>query len=149
MTTFVWSPEVVARLREHWQAGLSASQCARAINNEFGTSISRNAVIGKARRMRLPTRNYRTRQLPPTQWFSRGRPLRATRIALAVSPPPLISGGGVTTAELKPEHCRWPFGDPCLPGFRFCGARRLEPLSYCPAHALIAYRPAAKKRRAA
>jgi len=39
-----------------------------------------------------------------------------------------------------PHHCRWPFGDPRLPDFRFCGARHAEPLPYCAAHARVAYR---------
>lgn len=47
-----WTDERVARLKELWDKGLSASQIAQ----ELGDGLSRNAVIGKAHRMGLSAR---------------------------------------------------------------------------------------------
>ena len=49
-------------------------------------------------------------------------------------PPP---GAGAATLALKSNSCRWPFGDPSLPDFHFCGEPALpgsEPM-YCGEHA--------------
>jgi GcrA cell cycle regulator len=46
-----WSEELIERLRELWARGLSASQIADQLGG-----ISRNAVIGKAHRLKLPSR---------------------------------------------------------------------------------------------
>lgn len=54
----------------------------------------------------------------------------------------------VTIMELREYMCRWPVGDPAKRDtFRYCGARSKTGLSYCSAHARIAYQPAADRRR--
>jgi GcrA cell cycle regulator len=45
--------------------------------------------------------------------------------------------------ELKSHHCRWPYGDPGKADFFFCGGPKIPCLSYCAAHARIAFRRAA------
>lgn len=40
-----------------------------------------------------------------------------------------------TLATLKNNECRWPIGDPQLPGFHFCGALKGDGQSYCVKHA--------------
>ena len=47
-----WTDERVAKLRELWDKGLSASQIAK----ELAEGVTRNAVIGKAHRMNLASR---------------------------------------------------------------------------------------------
>jgi GcrA cell cycle regulator len=49
--------------------------------------------------------------------------------------------------ELREAMCRWPLGDPTSPAFRFCGARSITGLPYCPHHARIAYQPVADRKR--
>jgi GcrA cell cycle regulator len=135
MTAFVWPPEAVARLRELRQAGIAFSECTRALNAEFGATLSRNAVIGKAQRIGL---------CQP----SASSP-RAMRIMVRARPSVdviTVASKPVAVCNARPHHCRWPLGDPKSPDFRFCGARRLEPLPYCPDHALIAYQPASKRK---
>lgn len=157
MMIFSWPPEAVDRLQEYWRRGLSASQCARAINEEFRIHLSRNAVIGKAHRLGLakrgrndtPQRAEETHQVKK-QVRAKARQIAKTRIkqkavALESEPP----ANAVALIELMPHHCRWPFGDPRLPGFRFCGARRADHLPYCIIHARLAYRPATQEERAA
>ena len=48
-----WAPEHSAALREHLAKGLSFSEIVKAINSKFSTSYSRNAALGRARRMGL------------------------------------------------------------------------------------------------
>lgn len=145
-----WSVDIVDYLRECWRTrGLSASQCARAINEAFGTHLSRNAIIGKAYRLGLARdkaqpcarpkpRRLKRRQLPNLTWAAAPArpPAIASVAALESEPPPQA----VTLTDLLPHHCRWPLGDPLLPGFRFCGAHRAGSLPYCAAHAQVAYR---------
>ena len=63
-----WAPEHSAALREYLARGMSFSEIADAINIKFKTAYSRNAAIGRAKRLGLagPARQ----QTPP-----RARPL--------------------------------------------------------------------------
>jgi hypothetical protein len=49
--------------------------------------------------------------------------------------------GGITLMQLQNETCRWPFGDPREPSFRYCGcagANNAAGLPYCDEHAGMA-----------
>ena len=48
-----WAPEHCEALRENLAKGMSYSEIAEAINAKFDTAYSRNATIGRARRMGL------------------------------------------------------------------------------------------------
>jgi hypothetical protein len=54
-----WTPDLEAQLRAMWDAGRTGGDIAEAL----GFGLSRNAIIGKARRMRLAPR---TRAVPET-----------------------------------------------------------------------------------
>ena len=71
------------------------------------------------------------------------------RVALAPEPSVVapaeaaaLADPGLSTAEkvvaLAADGCRWPFGDPGAPGFRFCGAP-VAKRPYCPHHRVQAY----------
>src|SRR5450631_2931889 len=49
-----WAEEHSKALREFLQSGMSYSRIADAINAKFKTAYSRNATIGRAKRMGLP-----------------------------------------------------------------------------------------------
>ena len=51
--TSQWNDETVARLDALTKVGKSASQVAAIINAEFGTTFTRNAIIGKSHRVGL------------------------------------------------------------------------------------------------
>ena len=53
MQSMSWTPEQSAALREYIAAGLSFSRAASALNAKFGTTFTRNAILGRAKRMRL------------------------------------------------------------------------------------------------
>jgi GcrA cell cycle regulator len=82
--------------------------------------VGKNAVASKLYRLKhgAAARTRRTDRLPRSQ---RLRRFAAEQIVI-------------------PTGCRWPLGDPRLPGFSFCGAKinRLH-LPYCDEHAAIAY----------
>jgi len=46
--------------------------------------------------------------------------------------------GVKSTADLKPNHCRWPIGDPKHKDFGYCGHPRLAGHPYCEPHAIRA-----------
>ncbi len=46
-----------------------------------------------------------------------------------------------TLATLQADECRWPIGDPQLPDFHFCGARKPDGRPYCDTHAAAASTP--------
>jgi hypothetical protein len=52
----------------------------------------------------------------------------------------------VALVDLKPQHCRWPIGDPVSGPFGFCGCARIETGPYCRAHNLQAHDQAANAR---
>ena len=61
-----WTPEHSDALREYLAKGMSYSQVADAINAKFKTAYSRNAALGRARRMGLagPERTGKSRHGP-------------------------------------------------------------------------------------
>ncbi len=148
-----WPVADTDRLRELWAEGKSAS----VIGGELGRS--KNAVIGKVHRLRLPTRVggkacvrkkpgpkaynpgafRKSRAKPPELHAARQpRPPRPQEV-----PPP--EARMVSLLELQPGDCKWPIGDPVQTGFGFCGAKRFASFCYCQHHVALAYIPAKKR----
>ena len=139
---FVWTPKCEAWLRKLWnEHRLSASQIGSLLG------ITRNAVIGKARRLDLDRRNTANHK-PRTPIADRRkrRRKRPTRPLIKVeampeaipAPRPIAPvGKHVLLIDLRPEHCRWPIGEPVE--MLFCGAVKDGSSSYCEAHARRAY----------
>jgi GcrA cell cycle regulator len=137
-----WTPERVALLRELWNAHrLTASQIGSLLH------ITRNAVIGKARRLDLDRRNTANHK-PRTpvadrrkRWRKRPhRPLikvSSMPAAISAARPPVVEGQPVLLIDLQSHHCRWPIGEP--PEMLFCGQVNNGSSSYCEAHAKRAY----------
>lgn len=46
-----------------------------------------------------------------------------------------------TLETIEANQCRWPIGDPRLPGFHFCGAKKLDGRPYCAAHWQLSFVP--------
>lgn len=148
-----WTEERTALVRAHREDGISASQSATVL----GTT--RNAVIGKWGRMKLPPRKP---VAPPKPHQPRPRMSNRT-LAFAgmlsadrAAPEPYhstLSADAIprqqrkTVATLAERHCRFPYGDPCGADFFFCGAVRTGAdlpidrggLPYCAVHCRIAY----------
>jgi GcrA cell cycle regulator len=161
VTGSTWSPERVEELKRCFEAGLSCGQIARAIG------VTRNAVIGKVSRLGLsrppgvaatrlrrgsgarPARPPMPRRLRASV-FAQHAMLQQAFVAEApiVATMPIHNGRGCTLLELERSNCRWPFSGPGSADVHYCGNEPVPGLSYCAAHARIAYRPAGRLRSA-
>ena len=122
-----WTDERVEELGRLWDAGHSTSDIGKALG------VTKNAVVGKAHRMKLASRPSPIRRtampqrhkvtLPP-------RPVVETKREPVYHAPRVQNGG---------PGCLWPFGHPGDADFHFCGANAVEGKPYCPEHCARAY----------
>lgn len=154
-----WTDDRVALLKTLWADGFSASLIAGRIGE-----VTRNAVIGKVRRLGLPARGTTSRRVQPANprsslsartrsscprrvppRLTRQPPVRPrARRRRAAGVPELGPAPSfpVTVLALTDAICRWPEGDPKRAGFHFCGRVKGEtPGPYCGHHAALAYTP--------
>lgn len=160
-----WAAEHSDALREHLAKGISYSEIADAINAKFGTVYSRNATIGRAKRMGLvgPNRPAGSPRLPqnpkpPQLRKPRGRhaadsrprvPLveRAERVKLRCVQ---IVPRHLSLVDLEAGDCRYPYGgDAEGEAITFCGHPQREGSSYCVGHFHLTRGPGTASERAA
>ena len=142
-----WDDEKVAKLKELWGKGNTASQIAEIIGG-----ISRNAVIGKAHRLNLSAKikarssivnqNYSTRNQEDKNKIKKGRKNRFRTLLIEKDFEP---ENPKQLEELDDNSCKWPIGHPDEKTFYFCGRTSLKDFSYCKLHLLYAYQPKGKK----
>lgn len=154
-----WTDERIDQLRKLWDQGLSAS----AIGKQLG--VSKNAVVGKAHRLKLPARPSPIRKgaRPPVRRMAvLPKPLAAPhprsqapaldralermsdpapRERLPVPAPRVSQAAGPTrrAAARGIKSCLWPIGDPGSSDFHFCNAEVVPGKSYCAEHCARAY----------
>lgn len=154
-----WSDETIERLRRLWEEGLSSS----AIGRQLG--YSKNAIIGKARRIGLSGRPSPIKSDSPTRpRIGRPKPIgdKPTLPSLAgpvftapsapiqfrAPKPPVTrpieiretvqAALSVALPKFRGE-CSWPIGDPGTRSFRYCLEPALFACPYCPTHKSMAY----------
>lgn len=124
-----WPSKDDDRLRALWGGGLSTAKIAVALGK------SKNAVVGRAHRLNLPSRPS------PIKARLDGAPIIRTptppRMRKSVSP--VIHGPRVLTGTMKPQPCCWPIGEPGKRSFHFCNAASVPGKPYCDLHCAIAY----------
>ncbi|MDA8870556.1 GcrA cell cycle regulator [Rhizobiaceae bacterium] len=49
--------------------------------------------------------------------------------------------------QLTETTCKWPTGDPTMPGFSFCGHTSQDDKPYCEFHSKLAFQPPSERRR--
>lgn len=133
-----WTDERVALLKKLWIEGKTAAEIANALGN-----VTRNAVIGKAHRLKLSNR------VSPIQQNKKPAPVVAKQpVERKIIPVTVVDENRrrVSMLDLKPRECRWPFGDPREENFGFCGCNIVAGLPYCPEHAKAAYQAASRNR---
>lgn len=143
-----WDKEgIIDRFRELVSDPASSfGRTAETLRKEFGVKVSRNACIGKARRLGLDVggkkpgrpRSQRGHKLGGAAEHNLVRTITAPRIEY----PPVIDDEipieqRKTIFELNSETCRWPIGEGA--GLFFCGATPLPTKPYCGAHCARAY----------
>jgi len=158
-----WTDERTARGIALWNEGQSAGKIAIILNDEFGTSFSRNAVIGKSHRDEWPKRitavrrTYQRRRDPSKstreyinakQRGAYARKPRPERIIVPVDYGEQLDRQipierRKTFFDLAPRECKWCVGDPRKTDHFFCGALRDGESPYCVDHSKRAFRAAA------
>lgn len=164
-----WTEQKIQMLKDMWGNGYSASEIAKRLGG-----LTRNAVIGKAHRLKLSSRPspikredavgamMSTDAVTPLMKSSKKRVMLRPLPAVPVPMPSTIKpakdglrpidslkrGEGIAVTKAGERHCRWPIGDPRSPDFRFCGCAAYEGLPYCIDHARVAYQNVGKKQRA-
>lgn len=134
-----WTDERVTLLKQLWGEGKTAAEIAKVL----GDGITRNAVIGKAHRLKLSSR------LSPIQQNTVKKPKSDNTVPRIVRPQiklPEFKGRGVKMIELDARMCRWPNGDPKEETFNFCGCDAIAGLPYCEVHARAAYQVPTRTR---
>ena len=157
-----WTEEKVAKLKELWGKGNTASQIAEIIGG-----ISRNAVIGrilplqiqrgisangKAHRLNLSAKikarassknqNSKTVNDEYKDKSIKGKRNRFRSLLIEKDFEP---ENPKQLEELDENTCKWPIGHPDEKSFYFCGRTSLKDFSYCKLHLLYAYQPKGKK----
>jgi GcrA cell cycle regulator len=160
-----WTQEHSDALRQFLASGLSFSRIAAAINARFDTAYSRNATIGRARRIGL-TGSDRPAHLPKTPPNARKpRPHKRheRRAATSRRPMPVFERtepAKLRYVEIDPRHlllveleggdCRYPYGgDAEGEAITFCGHPQRAGSSYCTAHFFLTRGPGTASERAA
>lgn len=169
-----WTPAATDLTTLLWADGKSASEISRVLWDRLGFYASRNAVIGKVHRLRLPARARRDGPKTTKAWSRKGArkaaavlaaasvagrrakpPARVTRPAKLPKPkaipPEAPTPMNLTLMDLTSRTCKWPVNDPPRgEPFLFCGAVKepgIEP--YCPYHARLATGPGTESERRA
>ena len=136
-----WTDDRVSVLKQLWGEGKTAAE----IPKELGEGVTRNAVIGKAHRLKLSSR------MSPIQ-----QNVKKVKSADKVNPPaprrssrkiPIHLGKELKMEELRDKMCRWPNGDPEENNFSFCGCETIEGSPYCEIHTGIAYQVTSRARK--
>ena len=142
-----WTEEKVAKLKELWGKGNTASQIAEIIGG-----ISRNAVIGKAHRLNLSAK-IKTRTATSNQNFdnsildknSSSKRTRRSKFKSLIIEKDFEPENPKQLEELDENSCKWPIGHPDEKNFYFCGRSSMKDFSYCKLHILYAFQPKGKK----
>lgn len=146
-----WTDDRVELLKKLWGEGKTASEIANILGD-----VTRNAVIGKAHRLKLSGRNSPIQSTAKKTIVhasnsntnaetsatpTRGRPKKQPQDPIGDIPVKRIK-----LADLKDRQCRFPLGDPKDKDFSFCGCRAVPGIPYCMEHAHIAYQAATRKK---
>ena len=142
-----WTEEKVAKLKELWSKGHTASQIAEALGD-----TTRNAVIGKAHRLNLSAK-IKTRTATSNKNFensleeknTKNKRLRKSKFKSLIIEKDFEPENPKQLEELDENSCKWPIGHPNEKSFYFCGRSSLKDFSYCKLHLLYAYQPKGKK----
>lgn len=133
-----WTDDRVELLTKLWGEGKTAAEIAKELGG-----VTRNAVIGKAHRLKLSNR------VSPIQQNKKPAPVKNN---VQKKPKQKIIAEDanremIRLIDLGARACRWPIGDPRdKENFGFCGEKMAEGLPYCSEHAKVAYQAATRNR---
>jgi len=155
----MWTEERDAALTELWGQRIPTSEIAKQVG-----AVSKNAVIGRAHRIGLPSRRLghkamsaiarannasrqskRTVHAPPPKLPEERKPMTRAAVVESLHKAPEALPDPATDlpplvafSDLDDHHCRWIPGEP-LGGC--CGRQKVPGLPYCEVHSRRAYEP--------
>ncbi|MDJ0611877.1 MAG: GcrA family cell cycle regulator [Kiloniellales bacterium] len=128
-----WTPERIEELTKLWDAGYTASHIGKLLG------VSKNAVVGKAHRLKLASRPSPIRSGPSVPRLRTPAPkVRRPALEVVAKPAPRPARTPRRRTAGGPG-CLWPIGDPGDPDFHFCGENAVPGKPYCEAHCARAY----------
>ena len=137
-----WTVEREKKLKELWKKGHSASQIAGMLGD-----TTRNAVIGKAHRLKLAARSTAKINNKPKSQKDQNEVTKPEKLSRRARFKSLLLDKNFepenpkTLEELSDTTCRWPIGHPDEKNFYFCGRGPVKGFSYCKLHMLYAFQP--------
>lgn len=152
----VWDtvPELIGKLKDLLTQKLSMGQIA----DQLGNGLTRNAIIGKTRRMGWERPRAETKVSPQKVNHVRDKTRikiasthvvstykEVTEMPVAIADRDIPKEQRKTILQLESWHCRYPVGEPSSEDFFFCGATQIEGSSYCAHHNAICYMPAHRR----
>lgn len=142
MTTVVfWTPEKEKILKSMWAAGNSARDIGAVVG------ATRNAVLGKVHRMKLPTpKTDKTKHTPKPKPKAK-RAAQAPSVAVKEEADKVYTAVREAVMSLGKGECRWPYGAPHEGKMAFCKEPVYESYSYCLKHCYNAFSNFEEARR--
>ena len=141
-----WDEAREAKLRELWEKGHTASQIAKILGD-----TTRNAVIGKAHRLKLAGRTQsknkekQKKQVISVQSKEERYISRRSRFKSLLLDKNFEPAKNLQLEELNEYTCKYMEGHPNEKDSSFCGRKTIEKFSYCPLHLMIVFQPKGKK----
>ncbi len=171
-----WTDERVARLSKLWADGLSASQIAADLGgvtrNAVIGKVHRLGLSGRAKPANKTAAAPRRKTTQRTSTSGGGGGGSYTKTTTRTTTRTVGNAALKVEMEeelqvqLKPREdvvvpisrkldllqltentCKWPTGDPTMPGFSFCGHNSADDKPYCEFHSKLAFQPASERRR--
>lgn len=159
-----WLPDHCDALRECLAKGMSFAEAASTINARYDTAYSRNATIGRAKRMGLAALDRPKRLSRVPQQANRPSSNKNRKRVVESKPEPpaaerprrvklrcvQIMPRHLAVTELEAGDCRYPYGgDADGEAITFCGHPQREGSSYCLGHFHLTRGPGTASERAA
>ena len=134
-----WDERKIQILKNEWGKGKTASQIAEMIGG-----VSRNAVIGKAHRLKLSTNiksrnnsyNHSARNQISEKKINISKRAKFRSLVLDKN---FEEAKNISLEELTENTCKYMEGHPSEKNSSFCGRKTVEKFSYCPLHLMIVY----------
>ena len=156
----IWSDDLGAErtafLKKAWgepQKYPSLAAIAQALTRKFGRTVTKNAIIGKSRRLKLTHRGEESMPRVAFQkGFSRSSSPAVQAMRAESAPRPPFTGAtlrldpmpedGITFEQLKTGMCRFALGLMSDPVLFFCGEETFGgDRNYCARHRAVVWRP--------
>ena len=138
-----WTPDRRAVVEKLWGRGFTTREIALELNDRFGMTVERNAVIGLIHRAGFKRPPMRAPDSPTP--LPKARPLPRPQPVVKPKPRKPRSPGflDLDIFDLREGDCRWPHGDHAP--YTFCGQPKVEGRSYCAEHHRLGTNPGERR----